>query len=392
MMSYSDENNSVISLTQRLVQIPSENPTGSEKECALFVEKWLTGLPGTTVEVAEVLPGRQNIIATIKGKGKKPPFIMLAHMDTVPAGEGWDVDPFAGIIKEGKLYGRGAADMKGGLAAAMVAFRNIAESDAQLEGDLILCATVDEEGPQMVGGVHFAKSGLITEDAMVVATEPSSNKLVLAHKGPTWYRIDVEGKMSHAGNAHLGVDANHALAWIILELKKAVGEMEYQHPLLGKTSLTVGVMGGGFKTNVVPQHAFAEIDIRLVPPLTCEAALGLMQKTCAAVSHAVPGAAAKVTLLSLERPPIAVAEDAPVARVFREGYFKATGASVEEVGFPAYTDAGVAFLVTGNKQCVVFGPGKIESAHTVNEYIELEELFIAEKVLTVTIKSALVQG
>ncbi len=390
-MVYSDENNGIIALTQKLVQIPSENPTGSEKECALFVEKWLSGLPGTTVEVAEVLPGRPNIIATIKGKGGKPPFIMLAHMDTVPAGEGWDMDPFAGIIKEGKLYGRGAADMKGGLAAAMIAFKNIAESGAQLEGDLILCATVDEEGPQMFGGVHFAKSGLITEDAMVVVTEPTSNRLALAHIGPNWYRIDVEGKMSHAGNAHLGVDANHALAWIILELKKAVSEMEYQHPLLGVTSITASVMGGGFKTNVVPQHAFAEIDIRLVPPLTCEAAFGLMKKTCAAVSDAVPGAVAKVTLLSLERPPISVAGDAPVVEIFRDGYFKVTGSSVDEVGFPAYTDAGVAFLVTGNKQCVVFGPGKIESAHTVNEYIELEELFIAEKVLTETIKCALCQ-
>lgn len=387
-MGYCYEEKEVVQLTKKLIEIPSENPIGSEKECALFVRDWLTAA-GASVFEAEVYPERKNIVATVKGKGSRPPLIILAHMDTVPAGEGWDVEPFAGVIKDNKLFGRGATDMKGGLAAAMMAMKNIIKSGYQLQGDFILCATVDEEGPKMGGGMHFAESGLITEDAMVIATEPTRNKLCLAQKGVMWYRIDVEGKMSHAGNAQLGADANHALAWIINELKQRVVSMGYQHPLLGDPTITVGKMVGGIKTNVVPNHAYAEIDFRLVPPITCKKANELLSEVCQEVSNAVAGTKAKVENLGLQRPPIEVKEGSPVVQALQKGHLIATGSNLEVEGFPAYTDAGVAFLITGNKQCVLFGPGDLDIAHTVNEYVSIEDLIIAENVLTETVKVAL---
>ncbi len=378
--------NDVVSLARELIRIPSENRAeerdkGPETACARFVKAWLSDA-GAVTEEQEVLPSRNNIIATLKGRGGKAPLIFVCHMDTVPAGQGWDEDPFGAILSGDRLYGRGAADMKGGLAASMMALKHIAEDKRELRGDLILCATVDEEGPDMMGATKFAQSGRVAADAMVVAVEPTKNKLCTAHRGVNWYRIDVRGKMSHAGNAHLGADANHALAWIIMELKQRAERLDFKHPLLGKVSITIGKMSGGFKTNVVPNSSTAEVDFRLVPPLTCAEADGFVRASCEAVSTVVNGTSAKAFPLGIQRPPIEVSEQAPVVEAFREAYENVTEEKLVIRGFPGYTDAGVIHIVTGNPQCVIFGPGDLAVAHSVNEYVSVEELLRAEAILT----------
>ena len=384
----------VVRLAQELIRIPSTNPDGSEAECAGFVREWLLR-SGAQTQRQEVfppqqgMPARENIIATLKGRGRKPALVLLAHLDTVPPGEGWETDPFAAQLREGRLYGRGASDMKGGLAASLLAFRRALRCGQPLQGDLILCATVDEEGPDMAGANAFARSGRVGPQDMVIAAEPTRNRLCLAHKGALWYRIEVRGRMAHAGKAHLGADANQALAWIITELGRGMSRWSFEHPLLGRPGLTVGQMAGGIKTNVVPNSSWAEVDLRIVPPISLEEANAFIRQGCDGVRAAVPGATAKVQPLGLQRAPLEVREEAAVVEAFRQGYRRAMGEELRIEGFPAYTDAGVVAMVTGNTQCVVFGPGDMDLAHTVNEYALVSELEAAERILSETILAAL---
>lgn len=148
-----------ILLTQKLVQIPSENPAGSEKDCATYVERWLREIEDVDVSVQHVEEGRTNVIA--KRTGSDPslrPLVILAHMDTVPVEGKWTFDPFAGEIANGKLYGRGACDMKSGLAAAMTALKQCTTQTNRR--DLYVIATVDEEGPFMKGACALIDEGL----------------------------------------------------------------------------------------------------------------------------------------------------------------------------------------------------------------------------------------
>lgn len=378
----------VVRLTRDLIRIPSENQAGTEKAIGDFVEEWLKEA-GIEVRREAVAAERDNIVARVPGAGLRAPLLLLAHLDTVPAGEGWETDPFGGELRAGRLYGRGACDMKGGLAASLLALKRTAGSGVRLMGDLILCATVDEEGPQMAGVTSFARGHAEIGGALVIAVEPTRNRLCTVHKGANWYRLEASGRMAHAGNAHLGADANHALAWAIVRLKERVAALPHRHPLVGPATLTAGKMAGGIKTNVVPNLAMAEIDFRLVPPLDCRAADELVRSVCAEAASAVPGASVRAENLGLERPPIEVREDAPVVQAVREGYRRATGREVAVEGFPAYTDAGVVHILTGNPQCVVFGPGDLDLAHTVNEYVDLDDLAVAERVLPEIVQAAL---
>ncbi|MDA8218149.1 MAG: M20 family metallopeptidase [Dehalococcoidales bacterium] len=368
-----------LGLTQALVRIPSENPIGKEAECARFVAEWFRRL-GVTVTVDELAPGRPNVIARLPG-GSEPPLVYLAHLDTVPAGQGWSVDPFGGIVHDGRLYGRGAADMKSGVAAAMMAMKQIAESGIVPKRDFLVCATVDEEGASMLGAVDLVKRGLVGADALIVASEPTSLDLVVAQKGVMWYRLETWGKMAHAGTPHIGADALYGLAKAIVAIKEAFAALPYDHPILGRATVTVGQAAGGVKTNVVPDQAWAEIDTRLVPPLMPAAAESMIREVVEAAASSVPGVQGAVSVVTIDRPPVEASADSPLLPAFAEAFKEATAKEIRQSGFPAYTDAAIIAAMTGNPNCVLFGPGHLEQAHTVDEFVPVEEIEVAAAVL-----------
>ena len=256
-----------VKLTQELIKIPSENPVGTEEAIGEFIYKWLNKL-NVEVKKEEVEPGRFNIVAKLPGEVSHPNLVYIAHMDTVPIGEGWTHEPFSAEIIDGKLYGRGSADMKGGVAAAMVAFKRIVLSKKKLKNDFIFIASVDEEGFEMKGALAAIKNGWVNRDSYVIATEPSGLTVMTAHKGPVWYEIITHGKASHAGNPQFGIDAIHAMAETLTALKQIVYELPYEDNLLGKPTVTIGKIYGGGKTNIVPAECKAEIDLRLIVPMT----------------------------------------------------------------------------------------------------------------------------
>ena len=363
-----------VELTQSLVRIPSENPNGTEAAIAAFVREWLAELPGVEVRLSEAAPARPNVIARLPGSSDKPPLALVAHMDTVPFGNGWQHNSTGGDIVDGKLYGRGSCDMKSGLAVAMTALAHAARSGRTPHRTLMVCATVDEEGPLMQGVNSLVDNKVLDADTLVIATEPSDLKVVVAHKGLVWIEVEVHGKLAHAGNPQVGVDAIRAASEFVVEMKRAVDALPHVHPLLGRTEVTFSAFNGGIKTNVVPDHARLELDIRVPPPMTIEDAHTLVADACGTAAARVSGARFEFRQFNNNRPPVEADAAGAFARALLDSISEVNGSLAATAVFPAYTDASVVQARTGNPNCLVFGPGRLAQAHIIDEFVPVEHV------------------
>lgn len=376
----------VIELTQALVRIPSENPNGTEAEMANFVADWLSRLPGAEIDVREVLPGRPNVIGRLKGKSSARPLALLAHMDTVPVGANWTERPFGGDIHDGKLFGRGSCDMKSGLAVAMMAFANACNRQQQPTHDILIGATMDEEGTRMLGVNALVDWGVIGKDAFVIATEPSDLTVSIAHKGLLWAELSVKGKAAHAGNPHFGADAIRCAAEFIHHFGAAVRALAHDHPALGKATATFSRISGGIKTNVVPDTATVEMDVRLPPPMTLQDIHDMIAISAKASESAVPGTAITFRQINNDRPPVEADLADPTLKALAQSVRSITGAAEAFSSFPAYTDASVVQARTGNTTSIVFGPGLLAQAHTADEFVPVDQIEKAQQVLDLFIR------
>ncbi|EZH64560.1 hypothetical protein DH09_18685 [Bacillaceae bacterium JMAK1] len=360
--------------TQSLVRIPSENPSGSERKCAQYVEDYLKDLNGISLQVQPVEDERSNIIAIYKGSDSSlRPLVILAHMDTVPVEGTWSQQPFGAEVIDGRLYGRGACDMKSGLAAALVAFKNVVQQ-SQPKRDLYLAITVDEEGPFMKGAVALVNEEVIPENAELLVTEPTSNTIAVAHKGTIWYEIVITGRSAHGGHAVVGIDAGHVAAESIMQLKANVADLPYDHERFGKPTLSVGTIHGGEKTNMVAGSVRMELDFRLVAPMTQEEADELVDRSMKAACRKFKGASYTVNHYGYPRPPIDSNLESDLLERLEDACELTLKEEVSHTGFPAYTDASMIALKTGNRDLLVFGPANLEQAHRIDEYVEINQI------------------
>jgi len=378
---------SAIQLTKDLVQIPSVNPYGNEKECSDYILEWLEGIEGISVKVQSVEEHRNNIIIKYPCEHSSlPPLVIISHMDTVPAEGEWSVGPYSGEIIDGKLYGRGSCDMKSGLASTLVALKELAESKTEVKRDIYVIASVDEEGPYMKGAVALIEDGIVPEDAHFLATEPTSLTLSKVHKGTIWYKITVIGKSSHCGNAKLGIDVAHAAAECITDLKRNVSKLEYNHEIFGEPTLSVGTIHGGEKTNMVSGSVQFEIDFRLVPPMTQEEAEKIVEQSLKQGCARVTGSNFKIEQFGFARIPLESDENSNLLARIEHAYEASFQTDIGHSGFPAYTDVAMIGLKTGNKNIAVFGPGNLEQAHMIDEYVEVQQIIDCVTVLKKLIK------
>jgi succinyl-diaminopimelate desuccinylase len=287
-------------------------------------------------------------------------------------------------VCDGRIYGRGAADMKAGLAVGIGLLEALVQDAASPRGDVVLVATVDEEGPEMAGAHALVRSGLLRRDDQVLALEPTGVRLRIAQVGLCWLELTVYGRMAHAGRASLGVDANHVVARIVNRLKERVAELPFEDELLGRPLFTCGRLAGGVATNVVPPSCTAQLDLRLVPPLSGDAMVALVREVVDATVAEFEGASYELRPLGVARPPVRAAEDAYVVRSLRAAYEAVTGGVLESGGadgHEAYTDASMIAALTGSPSCTVFGPGSSDLAHAADEYVEIEDVDVAARVL-----------
>lgn len=370
-----------VTLTKQLIQIDSTDPGHYEGDIGHFLFDRLSEIPGAAVNREEVLPGRFNIKAELPGNPAAPALIFICHMDTVVVGDGWIRDPFGAVEDQGRIYGRGACDMKSGLACAVSAFSHTA---AQIHAGkvparrLILICSVDEED-FMRGSEAAIRSGWVTSSDWVLDTEPTDGQIQVAHKGRTWFELTVTGCTAHASTPWKGADAIAGMAEIIRSIRLAIAAAP-THPDLGYSTVTFGQITGGYRPYVVPDSCKVWIDMRLVPPVDTHTASAILDTSIADAQIAVPGITASYEVTG-DRPYVEKNEASPLLASMKKACLAITGEEPIIGPFPGYTDTAVIAGTLNNCNCMSYGPGSLELAHKPDESVPIADILRCEQVL-----------
>lgn len=367
-------------LLRELIALPSVNPAflppndsrAGEQAVADFLAT-VAAQAGLGVEFQKVSPNRSNLIARLIPAGPVRQRILLApHLDTV-------VTDDAGFVPQkrgGRLFGRGACDTKGSVAAMLMAVCELAQSKQRpRETEIIFAGLVDEENAQ-AGSRALTGSGFKADLAIV--GEPTRLQVVTAHKGSLWLRLETRGKAAHGARPELGRNAVHGMAQIVhaLETDYAAELRERRHPLLGAGTINVGTIAGGTQPNIVPSACFISIDRRTLPG---ETEAGVRREIQTFLGRR--GLKAYFTSQKIA-PCLPLETDARLPLV--KSFLRSVGQR-QPAGVHFFCDAAV--LAEAGIPSVVFGPGDIAQAHTANEWISLRELERARALLVSYLKS-----
>ncbi len=346
-----------LKLTQKLLSYNTINPPGDERDCAQYCGSLLEEA-GMVVDTYEFAEKRTTIIATMKVSGDKPPLCFTGHLDTVPLGAAtWTMHPFKGEVEGGKLYGRGASDMKSGVAAMILMARHLAKRKNMKTGITVVLTAGEESACE--GAHHVAKLGNVLGAAgAIIVGEPTSNYPFIGHKGCIRLELTTRGKTAHASMPELGDNAIHKAARVISQLQDYHFNIPI-HPLLGAPTLNIGTISGGLNINSVPDRATLGIDIRTIPGKSHRQIQNSIQQAV--------GQEVEVTLLEEAQSIATDIEDSWVQAVFDI----MTGILGKRPGPSAasyFTDASVLTPAYGNPPTLILGPGEASMAHKTDEY------------------------
>lgn len=377
-------------ILQDLIRIPSVNPMGRDLAGPEFFETRLTAYLcdffrklDVPFETQEVAPGRLNVVARIDAGSATETTVLDAHQDTVPI-DGMTIPPFDPQMDGNRISGRGACDVKGGMATMLAAFARLSRNAGQLRTNVVMCCPVDEEF--MATGVNllvrsWSETGgcrlLRERPTAAIIAEPTDLDVVVAHRGATRWKVVTRGRACHSSDPTLGVNAIYRMSEILDALEAFARELPTlhpPHPLCGGSTLSVGRIQGGQSVNIVPDYCEIEIDRRVIPG---EDSLGVMDELRDFLDARIdfdfemlPPWIVGLALGDEENGPLAdsllktIAAISPPRR--KIGVFYGTHAS-------RYAAAGVP--------SVVFGPGSIRQAHTKDEWLPIDELRLASDIL-----------
>ncbi|HBO45067.1 MAG TPA: acetylornithine deacetylase [Planctomycetaceae bacterium] len=353
----------VLSLTRELIAFNTINPPGRELPCAEYLGRILEDA-GFRIEYHSLAEERASLIATIEGHGDGLPLCFTGHTDTVPLGAvPWTRDPFGGQIEGDKLYGRGSTDMKGGLAAMIVAATRLARI-ANRKAGLTLVITASEENACR-GSLHLTTLGGVLGNAgAVVVGEPTSNYPLIGHKGTLWIEARATGVTAHGSMPDQGVNAIYRIA-------RAVGKLEKfrfdtaPHPVLGSPTLNVGTIVGGMNVNSVPDRATIGIDVRTVP--------GQSNREAFEQIRTLVGDEVELDCTVDVDGVWTDCENEWVQEVFdiMEPHI---GQRPVARGATYFTDAAFLAPAYGNPPTIILGPGELEMAHKTDEYCHVSKI------------------
>jgi acetylornithine deacetylase len=370
-------------LTRALVEIDSRNPTlvpgaPGEQPCAAFLHGVLDAW-GFRTEVHEAAPGRPNVIARIGNARGGRTLMFNGHLDVVGI-EGMVHAPFGAVERGGRLYGRGSADMKGGIAAMCAGAYRAAQDG--LAGEIIVAAVADEEYESLGTRALIAQG--VRADACVV-TEPTRLAIMPAHRGFVWLEVEVTGRAAHGSRWDIGVDAIRHAGLLLAELDRVDAEElpRRVHPLLGRGSLHASLIEGGTGMSTYPDRCVLKLERRTIPGERAAAIVEEVERACAAVRDRRPTFVAQVRLL-VTQGPSDVSVDSPLVQGLGAA-LRASGETVCVEGMSAWTDA--ALFNEAGIPAVCFGPGDISLAHAAEEYIPLDEIDRATDVLSALARS-----
>jgi acetylornithine deacetylase len=368
-------------LLRDLVSLPSVNPMGRamqspdiyEHRVTDYLERFFRGL-GVAWERQQIAPQRENIVARAGSTPGRRTLVFEAHQDTVPT-DNMTIAPFGAKVEGGRLYGRGACDIKGGMASMLAAFARVVREKPANAANLVMACTVDEEHT-FLGVQHLMKAGLRAD--MAVVAEPTQMKIVHAHKGVVRWHLMTTGRSCHSSAPEQGINAIYRMGKVLIAVERFADKLRASRtdPLLGPPTISVGRIEGGTSVNTVPDRCRVEVDRRLIPgedPMAAPGQLTAYLRDEAKLD--VPFEASPPWLHCPSLSPDRSAE--VIARL---------GAAVDSVrgkhevcAVPYGTDASTIAL--GGVPSVVFGPGDIAQAHTCDEWVDLAELEAASEVL-----------
>lgn len=366
----------LIQLTQDLIRIPSHvHHPGREREVGLFLGEYLKDR-GLEVKIDEVVDGRVNVIATLRGSGGGKKLLLNGHLDTVPPGE-MDFEPYGGALVDGMIQGRGAVDMKGPIASMVTMMLALKNSGMKLTGDVIFTGVIGEE-EKSEGTEKIVKDGIFADGAIV--GEPSSYEYSAGHRGLEWLEIEIEGKAAHGGMPHLGINAIEKAATFIERVKRELYPKikERSHPLMGSSVMNFGHINGGIQPSTVAGKCIIQIDRRYIPGETPESVIKEYQEIIDGLQQEDENFQARIkrmenNMLTLDHLPLATALEDPITKALT----KALGTVLEKEARLStkrgWTDASLLFNF-GNIPTIVYGPGNISYSHTKNEQVAVKEL------------------
>jgi acetylornithine deacetylase/succinyl-diaminopimelate desuccinylase family protein len=353
-----------------LIRINTVNPAygdgGTEANALPLLRDFFSRL-GIETREQEVFPGRHNLIARLPGSGPRR-LVLEAHLDTVSI-KGMSIPPFEPTVLDGRMYGRGSVDDKAGLAAMLHAVSSIREDGIVPPCEVILAAVVDEEFSYR-GVVKLCEE--LQADAAIVA-EPTEMRVVIASKGVLRLRIHTRGKAAHSAKPHLGNNAITHMARLVLALEEEHRRLsKVQHPLLGSPTLNVGVIDGGVQVNFVPARCGIELDRRLLPGESASNVVEYYRRLLQMLSREHQGFDAEIEepLLLVDEALETPVDSAVVTTAQRAS--RSLGLQPEPCGVPFGSDASK--LSRAGIPTIVFGPGSIDQAHSVDEYVELDQV------------------
>jgi succinyl-diaminopimelate desuccinylase len=345
---------SAVDLALQLIGLDTVNPPGNETPAIDVVARRLSAA-GLSMERFEHAPGRPNLIARLPGRDpERPALCMTGHVDTVPLGGApWSREPF-GEVHDGRVYGRGASDMKGGVAAIVVAAERIAALGPGEAGLELVFTAAEETGCE--GARWLARAGVLGRAGAVLVAEPTGGVPLLAHKGVLFARASTEGVSAHGSAPHLGRNAIYPLARAVVAMSELAFDVP-PHPLLGSPTLNVGTIEGGSGINVVPDRAVAQIDVRTVAGLTGAMVLERLRAAAGPEVAVEPW---------IDLAPVVTDPDEPWLRTVFDIRPAAPGA----VAY--FTDAAALTPAYGNPPTVIWGPGDADQAHQTDEWASVE--------------------
>jgi acetylornithine deacetylase len=368
----------LIELTQNLLRAKGQNPPGAEAATVAALSKAAVELGLDVVESA-VEPGRNNLSITLAG-GNGPGLLLLGHTDVVPVGDGWTKDPFGGSVQDGRIYGRGASDMKGGLAAALAALAALRE--VPLSGPIELAALMDEEETgkgirSYVGSVDRSFLGCIT-------AEPTDLQTITGARGDSYLRVAIHGRACHAGNPDDGANAIYGAAAVVAEIERLHLELAAKpHPLLGPATWSVGQINGGTGGSIVPAECVVVADRRLLPGESPEAVLEDLRSRVAGLRLEDRGLSVELEM-PMEMPAFETPADADLVRITDAALRDTGGPGLPLAGWTAACDGGFIARDLG-VPVVVLGPGSVTTqAHRADESVAIDELLIAARTYALT--------
>ena len=364
----------------RLVRTNSVNPAlvlGAPGERQ--IAEWIAGslrAVGLSAEIFEPAPGRTSVLGKLAGSGGGRSLMLNAHCDTVDAGG--MAEPFSGAIRDGKVYGRGAYDMKGGLAACMAAVKALVDAGARLRGDVLVAAVADEEYGSL------GTSGLIQRVKVdgAIVTEPTGLEVCLAHKGYLWIEVEIAGRAAHGSKFELGIDANMKMGHFLSRLSVLERELRARppHPLVGPPSLHAALLSGGTGLSTYAPSSTVKIERRTVPGETEARAVAEIQNIVDRLAAEDPDFRAAVRPFFV-RHPFEVARTAPIVRAVDRAASAVLGRPARHIGDTPWMDA--ALLQAAGVETVVCGAAGA-GAHSDVEWVDLESVVKLAEILAET--------